>query len=133
MMFLSKQLMKHINHKQHFTSIHLIIAYDIAEILLKLALNTNQSINQSSNHWYKMFICSQIISQSLHTILHLHKISLSSFMCYRSQKSTLVSHTKQFNPTYNAINKLFSLYGSKKKNYIVLTLQSFLTSKTIKM
>jgi hypothetical protein len=36
-------------------------------------------------------------------------------MCYRSQKSTLVSHTKQFNPTYNAINKLFSLYGSKKK------------------
>ena len=61
MMFLSKQLMKHINHKQHFTSIHLIIAHDIAEILLKLVLNTNQSINQSSNHWYKMFICSQII------------------------------------------------------------------------
>ena len=44
MMFLSKQLMKHINHKQHFTSIHLIIAHDIAEILLKLVLNTNHLI-----------------------------------------------------------------------------------------
>jgi hypothetical protein len=28
--------------------------YDIAEILLKLALNTNQSINQSINHLFNL-------------------------------------------------------------------------------
>jgi len=56
---------------------------DIAEILLKLALNTNQSINQSINHCSRTKSVSvlefialiQILEQSLCTVLEILKNS----------------------------------------------------------
>ena len=54
-----------------------ILRHDIAEILLKLALSTNQSINQSTNHRIYYFIRRRMLKGIIYTSVQIIEIVIN--------------------------------------------------------